>query len=198
MSYQGSVKFTYTCKDTTNSYSPSFPDIIPDETITVESPCYDLNVYQYFELFKKFVRSIGFSDQLVMMGACNIAFSDANNEEDMRKVASEYELILAEDNQKMIQKYSEEIEKYQQQIEFLEEKLSKYEDQDEDVTSEKVFIRQNGYSDDKMSPWNGLIPGSDLSRALGCMCPVLDNMEMPNDKKWVDAECPIHGRKKND
>jgi hypothetical protein len=44
--------------------------------------------------------------------------------------------------------------------------------------------------------WNGLIPGSLKAREAGCICPVLDNEEMPDDKKWIDAECPIHGRSK--
>jgi hypothetical protein len=43
--------------------------------------------------------------------------------------------------------------------------------------------------------WNGLVPGSPEARAAGCICPVLDNEEMPDDKKWIDVECPIHGRK---
>lgn len=43
--------------------------------------------------------------------------------------------------------------------------------------------------------WNGLVPGSPEARAAGCICPVLDNEEMPDDKKWIDVACPIHGKK---
>ncbi len=46
--------------------------------------------------------------------------------------------------------------------------------------------------------WNNLIPGSPDAVDKGCLCPILDNQEMPADKKWVDAECPIHGRKINE
>lgn len=43
--------------------------------------------------------------------------------------------------------------------------------------------------------WNGFIPGSTEALANGCKCPVLDNMEMPDDKKWIDLSCPLHGRR---
>ena len=48
---------------------------------------------------------------------------------------------------------------------------------------------------DPMKEWNGLVPGSPKAQAAGCKCPVLDNEEMPIDKKWVDVSCPLHGRK---
>lgn len=51
-------------------------------------------------------------------------------------------------------------------------------------------------TNDPMLAWNGLVPGSPEAREAGCICPVLDNEEMPDDKKWIDVECPIHGRKK--
>ena len=51
-------------------------------------------------------------------------------------------------------------------------------------------------TNDPMLGWNGSIPGSPEAKELGCICPVLDNEEMPQDVKWIDVECPIHGRKK--
>ena len=50
-------------------------------------------------------------------------------------------------------------------------------------------------TNDPMKAWNGLVPGSPEARAAGCICPVLDNEEMPDDKKWIDVACPIHGKK---
>jgi len=49
-------------------------------------------------------------------------------------------------------------------------------------------------TNDPMKAWNGLVPGSPEARAAGCICPVLDNEEMPDDKKWVDVACHIHGK----
>jgi hypothetical protein len=65
-----------------------------------------------------------------------------------------------------------------------------------EMTADGFWIKEPKEKDLKM--WNGLIPGSSEAVEKGCMCPVMDNEEMPHDKKWVDAECPIHGRKKND
>lgn len=49
-------------------------------------------------------------------------------------------------------------------------------------------------TNEPMKAWNGLIPGSPEARKAGCICPVLDNEEMPDDKKWIDVNCPIHGK----
>ncbi len=64
-----------------------------------------------------------------------------------------------------------------------------------ELTADGFWIRE---PKDNLKAWNGLTPGSPEAIDVGCLCPVMDNEEMPADKKWVDAECPIHGRKKND
>jgi len=43
-------------------------------------------------------------------------------------------------------------------------------------------------------PWNDLVPGSEKAYEQGCKCPILDNQEMPDDKKWVNGDCPLHGK----
>ena len=47
-----------------------------------------------------------------------------------------------------------------------------------------------------MSAWNGLVPGSNSALLMGCKCPILDNQEMPDNKKWVNGDCPLHGKVK--
>jgi hypothetical protein len=64
---------------------------------------------------------------------------------------------------------------------------------EEDVSDKGVM---KVATNDPMLGWNGYIPGTPAAQAVGCICPVLDNEEMPNDVKWIDVECPIHGRKK--
>jgi hypothetical protein len=207
MTYEGSVKFTYKSKQITPLYNSSFPELLPDESITIESDSYDLNIHQYFELFTKFVRALGFSEYNIMDAACGVAFNDCNSEENMRKLALEYDLILKEDQEKGFESHENE---YDQRIKILEEqnlnlkaKLSRYENPDnphytdeemDAMSQEKVFARKSN----PLSYWNGLIPGSEEAKLRGCICPVLDNLEMPDDKKWIDVECPIHGRKKHD
>ena len=34
---------------------------------------------------------------------------------------------------------------------------------------------------------------SDEAYAEGCKCPILDNQDMPDHKKWVNGDCPLHG-----
>jgi hypothetical protein len=64
-----------------------------------------------------------------------------------------------------------------------------------EMTADGFWIRE---PKDDFKVWNGLVPGTIEAKNAGCLCPVMDNEEMPADKKWVDAECPIHGRKKHD
>jgi hypothetical protein len=92
MPYEGSVKFTFTCKDIAPGYGSSFPEMVPNQNVTVESPCFDLNIHQYFELFKSFIRAVGFNDYTIMDGACRLAFSDGNSESDIKKLMEEYDL----------------------------------------------------------------------------------------------------------
>ena len=46
------------------------------------------------------------------------------------------------------------------------------------------------------NPWNNLVPGSYAAVQNGCKCPVMDNEEMPDDRKWVNGDCPLHGKVK--
>ena len=59
------------------------------------------------------------------------------------------------------------------------------------MTRENMKVTTN----DPMLAWKGLVPGSDNAIAQGCKCPILDNQEMPDDKKWVNGDCPLHGLK---
>jgi hypothetical protein len=93
-------------------------------------------------------------------------------------VAEEYDMKLAED-------YAKEFRKLEDEIYDLKEKISRLE------SSETIKVTTN----DSLLAWNGLIPGSDEAVAQGCTCPIIDNQEMPEDKKWVNMNCPLHGRK---
>jgi hypothetical protein len=177
MSYNATVKLCY-INDTEVSNNKYFPEIVDKQTITIEAPAHDLNVWQHFELFKGFLRAIGFAEYSIMDAACRTAFNDSNNEKDMKKIADEYELILAEDYRKKLEEYETKQDEYvaglEVKIRELKEKLA------------EVFPEQ--YKD-----WGNLVPGSEEAIANSCSCPVLDNYEMPDDKKWVNADCPLHG-----
>ena len=104
MSYNATVKLCY-INDTEVSHNKYFPEIVDKQTITIEAPAQDLNTHQYFELFKGFLRAVGFDEYGIMDGACRVAFNDCNREDDMKKLADEYELVLAEDYRKKLVEY---------------------------------------------------------------------------------------------
>jgi hypothetical protein len=91
MTYNAIVKLCY-INDTEASHNKYFPEIVDKQTITIEAPAQDLNTHQYFELFKGFLRAVGFDDYGIMDGACRVAFNDGNREDDMKKLMGEYEL----------------------------------------------------------------------------------------------------------
>jgi hypothetical protein len=188
MTYNATVKLCY-INDTEASHNKYFPEIVDKQTITIEAPAQDLNTHQYFELFKGFLRAVGFDDYGIMDGACRVAFNDCNREDDMKKLADEYELFLAEDYHKKIGEYDkqqdEEIKKLEAEIRELKAKLA-------EVLPE-LYGKEDEVLPEQYKSWGDLVPGSDEAYAQGCKCPILDNQDMPKYKKWVSADCPLHG-----
>ena len=196
MNYNAIVKFSY-ISDSQDPPSKYFPESVDRKTITIEAPAEDLNIHQYYELFKNFLGAAGFCEYSIMDGACQVAFNDSNSQEQMKKVADEYDLFLAEDYHKKLVEYDtqqdEEIKKLEEEIRELKAKLA-------DILPEQYgkgdYPRDDGSEWDSYKNWKGLVPGSDEAYEQGCKCPILDNQEMPNHKKWVNGDCPLHGTKK--
>ena len=104
----------------------------------------------------------------------------------MRKTADEYDLKLIED-------YRDEVCKLEAQVRDLKAKLSRLENPDNpQYTDEEMDAMSAGDWRD----WNNLVPGSYAAVQNGCKCPIIDNEEMPDDKKWVSGDCPLHGKVK--
>lgn len=91
MSYNANVKLIYT-NNTDPSPSQYFPEIVDQQTITIEAPAQDLNIHQYFSLFKSFLRAIDFDEYNIMDGAARLAFNDCNDQAQMQKLMNEYDL----------------------------------------------------------------------------------------------------------
>ena len=190
MTYNATVKLCY-INDTEASHNQYFPEIVDKQTITIEAPAQDLNTHQYFELFKGFLRAIGFDDYGIMDGACRVAFNDCNREDDMKKLADEYELFLAEDFAAKVEEYETKQDEY----------VAKLEVEIRELKAKLARVLPEQYEDapmymDQFKSWNGLVPGSPEAIANFCSCPVMDNAEMPEGKKWVNADCPLHGKVK--
>jgi hypothetical protein len=92
MTTEGFVKLTLQAPDNTYLCGNS----LPGQTITIETSHIDLNIDQYFKLFKDFLSAVGFNSISIMKGATELAFSEGNDEEDMKVVAEEYGLLMEE------------------------------------------------------------------------------------------------------
>ena len=226
MATEGYVKFEYFTKGIPPYYgNGGFPELLDDQKITIETPNIEMNYHQYVGMFKKFLMAVGFDEKNLIQAGCSLAFNEMNDEKLMREVAEEYELIMSEDlpgiiedskkqDDEWIEKHKESWEqrywalyrKVQQMnsdaydvAEFEQDMITLNEFLEREDTSNKDMWDQGVMkvtTNDPMKTWNGLIPGSPQAKDQGCICPILDNEEMPDDKKWIDVECPIHGRKK--
>jgi hypothetical protein len=92
MTTEGYVKLTLQAPE--NSYLSG--NLLPGQTITIETSYTDLNINQYFKLFKDFLSAVGFNQISIMKGATELAFNETNNEDDMKTVAEEYGLLMEE------------------------------------------------------------------------------------------------------
>ena len=98
MTYKATLKVNFDTEWTSTHYSSGFDDsMLPEEHYTFQIPAEDLNVYQLFRFFATVARAMGHDEINIMKGACALAFSEMRSHEDMRKVADEFELTLAED-----------------------------------------------------------------------------------------------------
>ena len=187
---------TYTAKlkvqfDTewTPSYSGSGmydDETLPEEHYTFEIPCEDINIIQLFRFFGTIARSMGHNEIGIMKGACSLAFNDMRDEEEMRKIAYEFDLKLSED-------YGKEIGKLEDEIYDLKAKLSRCQQPDNpQYTDEEI----EAMTAEQYKEWKGLVPGSNAAVMMGCKCPVMDNEDTPDDRKWVNGDCPLHGKVK--
>lgn len=151
-------------------------ETLPEEHYTFKIPVHDINSIQLFRFFGTVARTMGHNELGIMKGACSLAFNDMRDEGEMRKIAEEFDLMMSED-------YGKELRKLEDEIYDLKAKLSRLENPDNPQ-----------YTDEEMDAmtfqeWNGLTPGSSAAVEKGCKCPVMDNEEMPDDKKWVNGDC---------
>jgi hypothetical protein len=127
MTFSAKIKIQYDSEWTnTSSYYSSYQDdMLPEEHITMEIPAEDLSTIQLFKFFSNFLRAIGHNDMGIMKGACATAFNESQKEEDMRKVADEFELKMAEDYAKEFRKLQDEIYDLKAKLSRLKAKLSR-------------------------------------------------------------------------
>ena len=98
MTYTAKLKVHFDTEWTTSYGGSGLYDdeTLPEEHYTFEIPCQDINSMQLFRFFATIARAMGHNDLGIMKGACYLAFNDMNSQEDMKKVADEYDLIMSE------------------------------------------------------------------------------------------------------
>ena len=121
MTYKATLKVKFDAEWTSTSYSSGYDlSMLPEEHHTFEVPAEDLSIHQLFRFFATVARAMGHDDINIMKGACGVAFGEDRSEEDMRKVADEFELTLGEDLRKKfedMQQAEEEWERIKKGIE---------------------------------------------------------------------------------
>ena len=127
--YEATVTLKYTSK-WTGKGGIYDDEMLPEENFTFEVPAQDLNSIQLFNLFSKFMLSMGHNMQGIDKGALSLVFNDMRSMEDMRKAAEEYDLKLAEDKNEWEDKYWELYKETQEKIADLKARLSRYEQPD--------------------------------------------------------------------
>ena len=105
-------------------------ETLPEEHYTFEIPTEDINSIQLFRFFGNVARTMGHNEIGIMKGACSLAFNDMQSQEDMRKVADEYDLVLSEDYGQKVIGFENKIDSLEQNIRELKAKLSRYENPD--------------------------------------------------------------------
>ena len=154
MSFNGFVKFIYKASDDNYQSYQVYDNLVPDQTVTVESSSVELNIHQYFELFKNFLSALGFNNRQIMTGATQCAFNDMQSKEDMSKVAEEYDLILSEDLSDKVKEYEDEVNEWKTKYEEAQKKIHQLEVEIIDLSA--TLSRANNpdfpqYTDEEMT-----------------------------------------------
>jgi CRISPR/Cas system-associated protein endoribonuclease Cas2 len=120
MSFKSSITLKY---DSEWTYGRS--DYLPEEHLVMEFPSDELTTTQVFSAFRKFLLATGYQDSSIAVGAVSLAFSESLSEEQMRKTAEEYGLILSEDHYKEIRNLENKIDELEGKIISLKAHLSR-------------------------------------------------------------------------
>ena len=64
-----------------------------DITFTYEDVT-EFNIHELFAAFEKVAKTLGYSDNVIMAGGCEIAFNEFRDTDTMKKVAKDYDLAL--------------------------------------------------------------------------------------------------------
>ena len=139
MTYKATLKVHFDTEWTSNGYGAFDDESLPEEHYTFEIPTHDINSIQLFRFFGNIARTMGHNEVGIMKGACSLAFNDMRSEEDMKKVADEFDLYLSEEYAKEVNNLNGEISNLKAEVRDLKAKLSRALDPDNpNYTDEEV------------------------------------------------------------
>jgi len=130
MTYKARLKVSFDTEWTSNGYGAFDDETLPEEHYTFEIPCEDINSIQLFRFFGTIARTMGHSEQGIMKGATSLAFNDMRSFEDMKKVADEFDLFLAEEYRNKVIPLENENYELEKQVRDLKAKLARCENPD--------------------------------------------------------------------
>jgi hypothetical protein len=130
MTYKARLKVSFDTEWTSNGYGTYDDETLPEEHYTFQVPAEDLNVYQLFRFFATVARAMGHNELVIMKGATSLAFNDMRSVEDMKKVADEFELFLAEEYRNKVIPLENKNYELEKQVLDLKAKLARCENPD--------------------------------------------------------------------
>ena len=140
--YKARLKVSFDTEWISIGYSSFDEETLPEEHYTFEIPTEDLNSIQLFRFFGTIARTMGHCDQNIMRGACSLAFNDMRSFEDMKKVADEYDLYLAEEYSNKVIPLENKICDLEKEVRDLKAKLARCENPDaEQYLPEEIDAR---------------------------------------------------------
>jgi uncharacterized protein YheU (UPF0270 family) len=96
--YKATVKLQFDSKWESNHYSSGYEDgLLPEEHIVMEVPAHDLNTKQLFNLFEKFLLSMGHTEKGICEGALYLSVNEVRSNELVRELCREFDLTMNED-----------------------------------------------------------------------------------------------------
>ena len=158
MTYKARLKVHFDTEWTPNYGGSGIYDdeILPEEHYTFEISTEDINSIQLFRFFGTIARTMGHNELSIMKGACSLAFNDMRSPEEMRKVADEYDLYLAEEFSSRVIPLENKNYELEKEVRDLKAKLSRCQNPDNpNYTDEEIEAMTEEIIQEAMNAGNG-------------------------------------------
>lgn len=94
-------------------------EMIPEQHLTLECPIEEWSATQIFQTFSNFMMAMGYNELSIMKGACSVAFNPSRSDEQVKKVAYEYDFVPADEFAETVSEYRNVAEQWEQRYNDL-------------------------------------------------------------------------------